>query len=180
MRSAVPVLAVAVLALAAGCADSTSPTAAVVRAPASPSALVGNPPPPPIDTGSYASTPQGGFSLNATYFLNPSGNSGFIHFPSGQPVGVSISPNAQIRYHQGTVTGMGTITAPVSGGIVSIDLSSINSGRFPGACKDGCAAVPFTGTYTDKSGETSSFTDGLLIIGSSGPGTDQGPPTRGD
>jgi len=165
MRRFIPALAVAAVALAAACADATSPSAAA-RTPGSPNALIGNPPPPPLDTGSYASTQQGQTpTFVATYFLNPVDNNGWIHFPNGQQSdGVIISPDASIRYHKGEVSGKGTIMAPVSGGIILVDLSTVNTGKFNNSCDGGCAEIPFTGTFTDKLGN-SSPSNGTLFIG---------------
>jgi hypothetical protein len=164
MRRIMPGLAVAVVALAVACTDATSP-GATTRTPGAPRALVGNPPPPPADTGSYASTQQGAFFMYSTYFMNPAGTNGWIHFPNGQQSnGVIISPDAAIQFHQGQVSGKGTITAPVGGGIILIDLSTVNTGKFYGSCDGGCAEIPFTGTFTDKQGN-SSPTDGALFVG---------------
>lgn len=164
MRRSVPALAVATVVLITACADATSPHAAV-RTPGSPSAQFGNPPPPPEDTGAVASTQQGTFALQTTYFLNPAGTNGWVHFPNGQQAdGVVISPDAAIRYHQGTVSGKGTITAPLDGGIIVVDLSNVNSGRFNGSCDGACAEIPFTGTFTDQGGN-STPTSGILTVG---------------
>lgn len=163
MRRFMPALALATAALVVACADTTAPGAAV-RTPAAPSATIGHPPPPPLDTGSYAATPQGAFPVYATYFLNPAMTNGWIHFPNQQAAGVSISSDAAIRYHQGDVSGKGTITAPVAGGIILVDLSTVNSGKFNESCDGGCAEIPFRGTFIDKAGDTTA-TAGTLLVG---------------
>lgn len=174
MRRIVSPLAVAILALAAGCADSTSP-AATARTALSPSALIGNPPPPPSDTSGTYHTTSGAFTFGAVYFLNPTEKNGFIHFNTGQPAGVTVSPNASIDYHLGTITGTGTITGVVDGGTISIDLTRVASkGSFNGSCASTCAVVTAPGTFIDKQGDSTS-TDGVFTIGT----TDQ-TPTSGD
>jgi len=171
MRRIMPPLAVAILALAAGCADTTSPA---TRTALSASALIGNPPPPPSDTsGSYR--PNGAFgalNLRVVYFLNPTEKAGFIHFNTDQPAGVTISPNASINYHLGTITGAGMITGVTDGGTVRIDLSQVASkGFFNPTCggvideRGGfCASVSAPATITDAAGNVTT-TDGQFIVG---------------
>lgn len=173
MRRIVPPLAVAILALAAGCADTTSPA---TRTALSPSALIGNPPPPPSDTsGSYSyssTTTFGTLYFNAIYFVNPTEKAGFIHFNTEQPAGVIISPDASIDYHLGTITGTGTITAPIGGGTLNIDLTKVSSqGTFNPSCsgpvvgdfKYSCASVSAPATFTNASGFTDSVDGGFTI-----------------
>lgn len=174
MRRIVPPLAVAILVLAAGCAESTSPTA-TARNPLSPTALIGNPPPPPSDTSGSYHTTSGAFTFNAVYFLNPTEKNGFVHFNTDQPAGVTVSPNASIDYHLGTITGAGTITGVVDGGTISIDLTQVVSkGTFNGSCLRTCAEVSAPGTFIDKAGD-STTTTGTFTIGT----VDQ-TPTSGD
>jgi len=173
MRRIVPPLAVAILALAAGCADTTSPA---TRTAISPSALIGNPPPPPSDTsGSYSyssSTTFGTLYFNAIYFVNPTEKAGFIHFNTEQPAGVIISPDASIDYHLGTITGTGSITASIGGGTLTIDLTQVSpqgtfnpscSGPVVGDFKYSCASVSAPATFTDASGVTGSVDGGFTI-----------------
>lgn len=176
MRRIVPPLAVAILALAAGCADSTSP-AATARTALSPSALIGNPPPPPSDTsGSYSynsGATSGTIFFSAVYFLNPTEKAGFIHFNTDQPAGIIISPDASIDYHLGTITGTGTITAPTSGGTLRIDLTTVSSkGAFNPSCTGpvltgdfnySCASVSAPATLIDASGNSTTVPGGFTI-----------------
>lgn len=170
MRRTVPSLAVAILAFAAGCADTTSPATASRAAP-SPSALLGNPPPPPSDTSGTYSTSAGSLTFGAVYFLNPTGKNGFIHFNTDQPSGISISPNASIDYHQGTVTGRGTITGPAMDafgnpvGTLTIDLSQVTGGSFDGSCAKMCASVTGPATFTADDGKINRSVDGTFTIG---------------
>lgn len=164
MRRIAPPLAVAILALAAGCADSTSP-AVTARTALSPTALIGNPPPPPSDTSGTYHTSSGAFTFGAVYFLNPTEKNGFIHFNTDQPDGVTVSPDASIDYHLGTITGAGTITGIVDGGTITIDLTQVASkGTFNGSCLRTCAEVSAPGTFIDKQGD-STATTGTFTIG---------------
>ncbi len=117
MRHALPLL---LLAFAA-CADAaTSPAVAPARP--SPWILVGgsnegNPPPPPaLLAGSFDADGAATTSDVSTSFdLSANRSNGSITFPSTQPAGTSVSPGANLFFHNdGTTTGTGTITLTVT------------------------------------------------------------------
>lgn len=131
--------AVALVVFASACIDATSPTNTSPLVPTMSAASIsgpGNIPPPPI--GSFLI--GGGTAIPVTYFLNPTGNNGFIRFlPNADyPAGVSASPNARIMFSQGSFSGRGTLTI----GAATIDLSTANfAGSTFSTCGRSCGTL---------------------------------------
>lgn len=64
------------------------------------------------------------FSVPITYLWNPTRNSGYVHF-SNDPDGVSASSNGMIKNNHGKLSGKGTLQIETDGGLLVIDLSSL-------------------------------------------------------
>ncbi|MBA3657147.1 MAG: hypothetical protein H0W69_07335 [Gemmatimonadaceae bacterium] len=103
-------------------------------------------PPPPIDFVGETSAEYSAFT--GTYFLNGPGTNGWISFSKQQPAGTSLSsPSARITFHDGTLSGKGTLTLTGSGGILVVDLSTGLSGaNLFGSCTSTCGSLDLTGT----------------------------------
>ncbi len=167
--ASVSALVVGWVVFVSACANT--PTSAPPSSHLSPGAarFDGNPPPPPVDTASVALTDDGAFGFETTYMLNGPDLAGFIAFPQKQPVGVSISPNARISFHQGAVTGKGTMNFTANGATISVNLATAFSAKtavFNANCAQGCAVLPFTGTIITAEG-VSRPTSGVIDVGGS-------------
>ena len=126
----------------------------------------GDPPPPPVGEIGTSSSFYGA-SVQSTYFFNPAGNNGWISFSQQQAAGVTVTSNARIEYHRGQVSGKGTISVDVPGGVVTINLANGLIDKrtiFNQSCSGGCASVGFNGMFTPTEGTPSSI-DGTLRIG---------------
>ncbi len=158
-------LSVSLLALATACADA--PTMPVARFPATPSFIVGDPPPPPADGEPVPVLPcfiqvcYVAFSevagLTVRILQNPPSSVAFVQFSSTSP-DVIVSPNAMIRETaQGTV-GQGTITIVSAGlGVITADLSTVQQySRIE-------RQVGFTTSLTDPTGAPV-IRDGTLYL----------------
>ena len=108
-----------------------------------------NPPPPPIDTGATGYfSPNGSttnlmtsrapsltvsvsglggpsfalspfyFDIPVTYFLNKTDNAGFLHFGGNARGG-------DVKYKKGNLSGKGILSLETGGGVLTIDLSSL-------------------------------------------------------
>jgi hypothetical protein len=86
--------------------------------------FLGNPPPPPIDSGSVGVSSEYNFFLNLTFFYNTPGTNGWLTLSSDQTGGATGDPNARISFHQGDITGKGNWYIPVDGGLLTLDLGS--------------------------------------------------------
>jgi hypothetical protein len=65
------------------------------------------------------------FSVPVTYFFNPTSRDGYLHF-SNDPDGVNASSNGMIKNHLGVLSGKGMLQIQTTGGgLLVIDLSSI-------------------------------------------------------
>lgn len=134
-----------------------------------------NPPPPPIDTGAvaYEEGTSTYYTLQVTYFFNPVGNAGFLKFDKNQDGSTEIDRNAQVRYSQGTFSGMGFVSiAEPSGSELVIDLSTVTQESSFSSCsatepaptattdtrpEGGCFALTFSGVTRDGITTSSPF-----------------------
>lgn len=169
--------AVALLLFVSACTDATSPTTTGLLAPTQLSAALsgpGNIPPPPIS----GFLDGGGYAIPVMYFLNPTGNTGFIRFlpNANYPAGVSASPDARIMYSQGSFSGRGTLTI----GTATIDLSTASfAGSNFTSCSRTCGSLfisqgstqqsfailpsaPLVGTSCETTCETTGGDEGLI------------------
>ncbi len=164
----------ALLASLAACSnESTSPASADLD-PAY-AFFASNPPPPPIDTGT-APTGSTQTSFAVKYFFNPVGSSGYLMFDKTQEGSTEIDKNAQVRFHNGTFSGKGSIgadtTGAVAGGLRLVNRASENRGlrHFAGCAPPG-AEVEATAAPDDRpdSGCFSLTFDGATLDGVSIP-----------
>lgn len=87
------------------------------------------PPPPPSDTGAAGTSSEAGtFSMNVTYMFNKPGNSGFLTFQKLQPEGVSVDPNARVRFSDGLFYGRGEVRIQTAAGLLTVDLANVVEG----------------------------------------------------
>ena len=153
-------LAVAV----AACADrATSPLA---PAAAALTVLDGNPPPPYQDTSAaFAGSASGQTTIfQVQYFLNPTGNNGFIFFRNNVAnTGFAATPNAQIFYHNGVAGGRGVLTFNQPAGTSVFDLANVTAAVFNPDCSRTCGAFTVPGTFTNSDG-VSRPTHGIFIV----------------
>ena len=116
-------------------------------------ALVSNPPPPPIDSGA-AAVGNASIVFAVTYFFNPVGNSGYLMFDNNQEGSTEVDKNAQVRLHNGTFSGKGTLATDVNGdgagGLLVVNLASVVTSLSSFA---GCAQEVPTETTAAPDGE---------------------------
>lgn len=96
-----------------------------------------NPPPPPIDTGAvaYQEGESTFYTLQVTYFFNPTGNAGYLKFDKNQEGFTEVDQNAQVRYSQDIFSGKGLVTIAESGGSeLVIDLSTVTQASSFSSC----------------------------------------------
>lgn len=159
-RLMVPILLSVVLA---ACADrATSPLA---PAAAAFTLFDGNPPPPSLDTGA-AFTSGSGQTTNfqVQYFLNKTGNNGFISFHNNAANTEFVAtPNARISYHQGVVSGRGVLTFTQGANTSVFDLANVSGAVFNPDCSKTCGAFTVPGTFTNSDGG-SEPTTGVFIV----------------
>lgn len=168
MRSRLFVPVLLAVALAA-CADrATSPLA---PAAAAFDFLDGNPPPPSQDTSASFSGGSGQTTFfRVQYFLNKTGNNGFITFHNNAfNTEFAATPNARISYHKGVVSGQGVLTFNQAAGISVFDLANVSGAVFNPDCSKTCGAFTVPGTFTNSDG-VSGPTNGIFIVA---------PPSRG-
>jgi len=151
---------------------------------------VGNPPPPPIDSGGVSSTespsaPPMEFTLNVTYFFNPADNAGWMMFKSVQGTGVVIDQSAEIHYSLPpspvvpAFWGHGTIQVTQDVGTLTIDLSTVD---YAGSTFAGCETIRPPGDTLPPDPcfsltlRGAIFTDGERTIGDVIVHTSPGPP----
>lgn len=149
------ILAVAAMT-AAACSDSPSPAVMVAGNPSRDYVAPSNPPPPPLDSGSYSSSEYGTSSrINITYFLNRPGTHGWLTFQKSQEAGTLVDRNARISYSKGEVSGTGTLSYLVPQGRVSIDLASVSDrSTFANSDRGYFNLIFNAGTFTDAGGKT--------------------------
>jgi hypothetical protein len=136
-------------AFAMGCSDaSTGPSFsdATLAAPSSANFLANFPPPPMAFSGDVSSEYT---SFSGTYFLNPTGLTGWISFSQQQPTGTTVTANARITYKNGSVTGTGTLVlSSTNGGApLTIDLkTAVVGGQWSSTCNASCGSLVLQGT----------------------------------
>ena len=169
MTRARMMVSLGLLASLAACANETTSPATADLQPSF--RLASNPPPPPIDTGT-APTGSVQTSFAVTYFFNPVGSSGFLMFDKTQDGSTEVDKNAQVRLHNGTFSGKGSLSADVNGdlegGLLLVDLASVNSelSRFAG-CEQAAGEVVPTAAPDDRE-DTGCFSltfDGATLDG---------------
>jgi hypothetical protein len=67
------------------------------------------------------------FDIPVTYLVNPTDNSGYLHFNDNGALCVNSSSNGMIKMRDGLVTGHGLVTIQGFDGTLVIDLSSLQS-----------------------------------------------------
>lgn len=153
------IASIALLGLAA-CNEVSSPDTSLAAAQAAYRLAPESPPPPPLDSGMYGQGEFGQTNLvNTTYFLNKPGTSGWLTFQRKQAAGTIVDNNARISYSQGSFSGRGSLTVGVlSGGSVTIDLSSVSQSSKFGNSDNGYFTLSFTkGYYTSPTGGRSAL-----------------------
>lgn len=137
--------------VAMGCSEAaTGPSSsdAVLVTNTNANLLANFPPPPMAFSGELVSGEYTGF--NGTYFLNPTGNTGWISFSQQQPAGTTVTPNARISYKNGSVTGTGilVLSSTTGGAPLTINLKTGVDpiGKWSSTCGSSCGSLSLTGT----------------------------------
>lgn len=110
-------------------------------------------PPPPAEYIADVSSEYSGFT--GSYFLNGPGTNGWISFDKQQPAGTTVDANARISYHQGTVSGTGTLVlSSLTGGApLTIDLKSgVIGSQWSSTCTSSCGSLTLRGTTIAREG----------------------------
>ncbi len=130
--------------VAMACSESPTVPSDVITAKRTADAAAFRPPPPLAFEGSSAEYS----SFTGTYFLNGPENNGWISFSKQQPAGTSLSsPSARISFHNGTLSGQGTLTLTGLSGIFVVNLKTGLSGaNLFGECTSTCGSLDLTGT----------------------------------
>ncbi len=67
------------------------------------------------------------FDIPITYLVNPTDNSGYVHFNDNSATCTNSASNGSVKMHDGILTGNGLVTIQGADGTLVIDLASIQS-----------------------------------------------------